>query len=151
MEPSRKSHGGFSSARRAALVLAVGTIALLTVDCSHKSPVGVDQGGQPEIFFNWLPAFLVDQGAASQPCHEIMQWLDDDANFPRQDRLTELQTMLSRRANCTAEYRQLSQIDVPGDDPILGGIDTAIEEAQAYLNDNLEFEPRLQRLQKDGG
>lgn len=128
------------------MVLAIGSAA-----CSHKSPVGVDDtGGTSEIFFNWLPAFLADQTAA-QGSHEIMQWLDDPANYPRQDRLAELQTILGRLGNAPAEYRQSAPGYVPGDDPILGGIEMSIDQAQAYLEDHLEFTPQILPLNQDDG
>lgn len=132
----------------AALVLSI-TAALAA--CSHKTPVGVDDGGgTPEVFYDWLPAYLADQESA-QPCHEILQWLDDYSNYPRRDRLEDLQSILARLGNAPNIYRQTAPGYVPGDEPILGGIEATIEEAQAYLNDNLQYEPRLQRLTKDGG
>ena len=131
-----------------ALVIALSTISAA---CSHKSPVAADDGGgTPEIFFNWLPAFLADQSAA-QPSHEIMQWLDDPANFPRQDRLADLETILDRLGNAPGEYRQSASGYVPGDDPILGGIEMSIDQARAYLDDHLQFTPQILPLNQDDG
>lgn len=114
--------------------------------CSHKSPVAVDGGGggTPELFFNWLPALLVDQESA-QPNHEIMEWLDDPANYPRQDRLADLRTILERLGNAPQEYRAHAPGYSPVDEPILSGIEAYIEQAQAYLNGNYTFQTLLQR------
>ena len=60
---------------KAGIVLA---IAMLLCSCSEKHPVG--PGGQPELFFNWLPALLADQSSA-QPCHELMEYLDNAINL----------------------------------------------------------------------
>lgn len=151
MPPRMSRTRSTNRATRVALTALAGAVVLASMACSHKSPVGIDDGGgTPEVFFNWLPAFLADQESA-QPNHEIMQWLDDEANFPRKDRLTELQAILSRLGNAPNEYRQTAPGHTPADEPILGGIEAAIEQAQAYLNNNLEFEPRMQLLTKDGG
>lgn len=129
------------------LVVIMLTMLFMASACSHKSPVGVDDpggGGEPELFFNWLPALLVDQESA-QPNHELMQWLDDQQNYPRQDRLGDLQALLDRLGNAPAEYRQHAPNYRPVDEPILDAIQAYVDQARAYLAGQQTYEPLLQR------
>lgn len=123
----------------AALLFAAGA-------CSHKSPLAVEEPtpGQPELFFNWLPALLVDQESA-QPNHELMSWLDDESNYPRKDRLSDLQALIDRLGDAPQEYREHAPGYTPADEPILDAIQVYIEQARAYLASELQYQPLLQR------
>lgn len=130
-----------------AAVLASFVLLLLATACSHKSPVGVEdpgEPGEPELFFNWLPALLVDQESA-QPMHELMQWLDDQSNYPDRSRTTELRALLERLGDSPQEYRAHADGYQPADEPILDAIQVYIEQARAYLDENYQYEPLLQR------
>jgi len=83
---------------KAGIVLA---IVMLLCSCSEKNPIG--PGGQPELFFNWLPALLADQ-ASAQPCHELMQFLDNASvvdPWASKDR-QQIQSIVDRLGNCPA-------------------------------------------------
>ena len=129
------------------LIASLCGLALL-FGCSHKSPVAPDPG-VPAVFFNWLPAFLADQ-ASAQPLHEITQWLDDDANFPRADKAAELQTLLTRLENAPDAYRQTAPGYTAADETILIAIQIQIAEARAFLNTQIQFTPMIQTLQETG-
>jgi hypothetical protein len=135
---------------KAGIVLA---IAMLLCSCSEKHPVG--PGGQPELFFNWLPALLADQ-ASAQPCHELMQLLDA-ANvvdpWAGKDR-QEIQSIVDRLGNCATEYRQSALGYEAGDEPILDAIVVYVQQARSFLAGNTQFAPHSQKsptLQQDRG
>lgn len=124
-------------------------VAMATTACSHKSPVGIDDGGgggggTPLLFFDWLPALLVDQESA-QPNHELMQWLDDPGNYPREDRRGDLRALLDRLGDAPQRYRAHAPGYRPADEPILDAIEAYVEQARAYLNGESTFEPLLRR------
>jgi hypothetical protein len=119
------------------VVVAAFALAATISACSHKQPAG-PLGGDPEIFFNWLPALLVDQGPASQPAHEYCQWLDDQSNYPVAAKRAELAQLLQRLGNATQTYRQTGAFS-PKDEPILDAIDVYIAAGQAYVNGTLAF------------
>lgn len=128
-------------------------MAMLLCSCSEKHPVG--PGGQPLVFFNWLPALLADQSSA-QPCHELMQYLDAAgvvdpwANKNRQ----EMESMLDRLGNCAADYRQTAPGYETGDEPILDAIVVYVQEARSFLAGGTGFRPHPQispTLQQDRG
>jgi len=115
----------------AALLLAA-TISA----CSHKNPAGPQ--GPPVTFHNWLAALLVDQGPASQPAHEYLQFLDDPSNYPVPAKRPELAALLARVGNATQIYRQTGALS-PKDQPILDAIDVYIAAGRAYVNGTLPF------------
>jgi len=119
------------------VVVVAFALAATISACSHKQPAG-PLGGETEIFFNWLPALLVDQGAASQPAHEYCQWLDDQANYPVPAKRAELAALLDRLGNATQTYRQTGAFR-PTDEPILDAIDVYIAAGRAYVNGTLAF------------
>jgi hypothetical protein len=128
-------------------------IAMLLCSCSEKHPVG--PGGQPQIFFNWLPALLADQSSA-QPCHELMQYLDTAGVVdPWANKSTqEMQTTLDRLGNCAAQYRQSAPGYEAGDEPILDAIVVYVQEARSFLAGGTGFHPSSQStptLQQDRG
>jgi hypothetical protein len=127
--------------------------AMLLCSCSEKNPVG--PGGQPQVFFNWLPALLADQ-ASAQPCHELMQFLDNAgvvdpwANKDSQA----IQSIVDRLGNCPAEYRQSAPGYETGDEPILDAIVVYVQEARSFLAGGTGFVPHSQKaptLQQDRG
>jgi hypothetical protein len=120
------------------VVVAALALAATTSACSHKQPAGPSGPGEPEIFFNWLPALLVDQGPASQPAHEYCQWLDDQSNYPVAAKRAELAALLDRLGNATQTYRQTGAFS-PKDEPILDAIDVYIAAGRAYVNGTLAF------------
>jgi hypothetical protein len=135
---------------KAGIVLA---IAMLLCSCSEKNPVG--PGGQPELFFNWLPALLADQ-ASAQPCHELMEFLDSAGvvdPWAGKDR-QQIQSTLDRLGNCPAQYRQTASGYEAGDEPILDAIIVYVQEARSFLAGNTQFAPHPQQsptLQQDRG
>jgi hypothetical protein len=135
---------------KAGIVLA---IAMLLCSCSEKHPVG--PGGQPELFFNWLPALLADQ-ASAQPCHELMQFLDGAGvvdPWASKDR-QQVQSIVDRLGNCPAQYRQSAPGYEAGDEPILDAIVVYVQEARSFLAGNTQFAPHSQKsptLQQDRG
>lgn len=145
-----KSNGGSTIEARVSTIALALVLALATGACSHKSPVAADDGGggggEPETFFNWLPAYLQDQQAPeAQLNHEIMEWMDDPANFPRQDRVAELQAILDRLGDAPDRYRANAPGYTAFDEPILDAIEEQILQGHAYLNGQLQFNPLLQR------
>jgi hypothetical protein len=124
---------------KSCIMVAVAAFALAATisACSHKEVAG-PLGGETEIFFNWLPALLVDQGPASQPAHEYCQWLDDQANYPVPAKRAELAALLDRLGNATQTYRQTGAFR-PTDEPILDAIDVYIAAGRAYVNGTLAF------------
>lgn len=141
-----ESSRSIAGVRRVGLLLA-SAVLFAGSACSHKSPLAVEDGGAPgtpELFFDWLPALLVDQEAA-QPNHELMQWLDDPANYPNPDRLGELQAILDRLGEAPLEYRAHASSYSPSDEPILDAIQTYVDQARAYLAGRLHYDPLLQR------
>lgn len=129
------------------VAVAILALALTATACSHKSPVGLDDGGgggEPELFFNWLPALLVDQESA-QPNHELMQWLDDQENYPRPGRLGDLEALLDRLEDAPQEYREHAPGYRAVDEPILDAIEVYVDQAQAYLAGEQNYQPLLQR------
>lgn len=131
--------------RRLAIVAAFGFFALT---CSHKSPVGVEEPVTPEVFFNWLPALLVDQGQASQPAHEIMSWLDDQSNYPVVSKAAELDAIIDRLGECTTTYRQTGAYQ-PTDEPVLSAIDAYVDGARAFLAGTHHFTPATTNTQRE--
>ena len=135
---------------KAGIVLA---IAMLLCSCSEKNPVG--PGGQPELFFNWLPALLADQVSA-QPCHELMEFLDAASvvdPWASKDR-QQFHLTVDRLGNCPAQYRQSASGYVAGDEPILDAILVYVQEAMSFLAGNTQFAPHSQKsptLQQDRG
>ena len=129
--PGRNSKLNFTA------VVAAFALAATISACSHKQPAG-PQGGEPVIFHNWLSALLVDQGPASQPCHEYLQWLDDQSNYPVPAKRPELATLLQRLGGCTQTYRTTGAFR-PTDEPILDAINVYIQAGQAYVNGTLAF------------
>jgi hypothetical protein len=135
---------------KAGIVLAV---AMLLCSCSEKNPVG--PGGEPELFFNWLPALLADQ-ASAQPCHELMQFLDSTGTvdpWANKDREA-IQSTLDRLGNCPAVYRQGAAGYETGDEPILDAILVYVQEARSFLAGNTQYAPHFQQsptLQQDRG
>jgi len=127
--------------------------AMLLCSCSEKNPVG--PAGQPQIFFNWLPALLADQ-ASAQPCHELMQYLDSASvvdPWGGKDGQT-MQSMLDRLGTCAAQYRQSAPGYEAGDEPILDAIVVYVQEARSFLAGNTQFAPHAQKtptLQQDRG
>lgn len=128
-------------------------IAMLLCSCSEKHPVG--PGGQPLVFFNWLPALLADQ-ASAQPCHELMQYLDGAGvvdPWADKDR-QQMQTIVDRLGNCAAQYRQSAPGYEAGDEPILDAILVYVQEARSFLGGGTGFLPKSQSsptLQQDRG
>jgi hypothetical protein len=128
-------------------------IAMLLCSCSEKHPVG--PGGQPELFFNWLPALLADQTSA-QPCHELMQFLDAASvvdPWAGKDR-QEIQSIVDRLGDCPTDYRQSAAGYEAGDEPILDAIVVYVQEARSFLAGNTQFAPHSQKsptLQQDRG
>ncbi len=135
---------------KAGIVLA---IAMLLCSCSEKNPVG--PGAQPQLFFNWLPALLADQSSA-QPCHELMQFLDNAGTvdpWANKDRQA-IQSTLDRLSNCPAAYRQNAPGYETGDEPILDAILVYVQQARSFLAGNTQFQPHPQKspiLQQDRG
>lgn len=135
---------------KAGIVLA---IVMLLCSCSEKNPVG--PGGQPELFFNWLPALLADQSSA-QPCHELMQFLDNATvvdPWASKDR-QHIQSIVDRLGNCPAQYRQSAPGYEAGDEPILDAIVVYVQEARSFLAGSTGFHPSSQStptLQQDRG
>jgi hypothetical protein len=135
---------------KAGIVLA---IAMLLCSCSEKNPVG--PGGQPQVFFNWLPALLADQ-ASAQPCHELMQFLDGAGvvdPWANKDRQT-IQSTLDRLGSCPAIYRQSAPGYESGDEPILDAILVYVQQARSFLANGTVFVPHPQQsptLQQDKG
>jgi len=135
---------------KAGIVLA---IAMLLCSCSEKNPVG--PGAQPQLFFNWLPALLADQSSA-QPCHELMQFLDNAGTVdPWASKDSQaIQTVLDRLGNCPAAYRQSASGYETGDEPILDAILVYVQQARSFLAGNTHFAPHPQKsptLQQDRG
>jgi hypothetical protein len=135
---------------KAGIVLA---IAMLLCSCSEKNPVGL--GGQPQVFFNWLPALLADQ-ASAQPCHELMQFLDNAGVVdPWTSKESEaIQSTLDRLGNCPAVYRQSAPGYEAGDEPILDAILVYVQQARSFLAGGTGFVPHPQQsptLQQDKG
>jgi len=135
---------------KAGIVLA---IAMLLCSCSEKNPVG--PGAQPQLFFNWLPALLADQSSA-QPCHELMQFLDNAGTVdPWANKDSQaIQSTLDRLGNCPAGYRQNAQGYETGDEPILDAILVYVQQARSFLAGNTQFQPHPQKsptLQQDRG
>ena len=127
--------------------------SMLLCSCSEKNPVGL--AGEPQVFFNWLPALLEDQ-ASAQPCHELMQYLDGASvidPWAGKDRAT-MQAILDRLGNCPAAYRQSAPGYATSDEPILDAILVYVQEARAFLAGNTQFAPHGQlspTLQQDRG
>lgn len=141
---------GKNPTTRCRVVVATFVLAATISACSHKQPAG-PQGGEVVIFFNWLPALLVDQGPASQPAHEYCQWLDDQSNYPVPEKRAELAALLDRLGNATQIYRQTGAIS-PKDEPILDAIDVYIAAGRAYVNGTLVFPSTApQQLQREEG
>lgn len=128
-------------------------MAMLLCSCSEKHPVG--PGGQPQVFFNWLPALLADQSSA-QPCHELMQYLDGAGvvdPWADKDR-QQMQSIMDRLGNCAAQYRQSAPGYEAGDEPILDAILVYVQEARSFLGGGTGFLPNSQSsptLQQDRG
>jgi hypothetical protein len=128
-------------------------LSMLLCSCSEKNPVG--PAGQPQIFFNWLPALLTDQ-ASAQPCHELMQYLDsagviDPWSGKERD---SMQAIVDRLGSCPATYRQTAPGYVSADEPILDAIQVYVQEARAFLAGGTQFVPQALKspiLQKDRG
>jgi hypothetical protein len=135
---------------KAGIVLA---IAMLLCSCSEKHPVG--PAGQPELFFNWLPALLADQSSA-QPCHELMEYLDNAGTvdpWANKDREA-MQSVVDRLGNCPSVYRQSAPGYVSGDEPILDAILVYVQQARSFLSGGTGFVPHPQQsptLQQDRG
>jgi hypothetical protein len=110
--------------------------------------MALEEPGEPVIFHNWLPALLVDQGPASQPAHEYLQWLDDQSNYPVPAKRPELAQLLQRLGNATQIYRQTGAIS-PKDEPILDAIDVYIAAGRAYVNGTLPFSVAPQALERE--
>jgi hypothetical protein len=127
--------------------------AMLLCSCSEKNPVG--PGGQPQVFFNWLPALLADQ-ASAQPCHELMQFLDNAGvvdPWANKDSQV-IQSIVDRLGNCPAEYRQGALGYETADEPILDAIVVYVQEARSFLAGGTGFVPHSQKastLQQDRG
>lgn len=131
--------------RKNLLILAGIALSALLAACSHKSPVAPAEPPQPGVvYFDWLSALLEDQDYA-QPNHELMQWLDDPANYPRTDKVAELRTLLDRLGGSPDDYRKHAPGYSSGDEPILDAIQVYVEQARAYLNQQVNYEPLLQR------
>lgn len=143
----------FSRARLGVVTLLMTGLWVSATACSHKNPLAPDQPGEPEIFFNWLPGLLSDQGDASQPAHELMAWLDDQGNYPVHAKAAELDAILDRLGNAVQTYRQTGAIE-PTDEPILEILNVYIAGARAFLLGTHSFVPGgpgTQRLQQDRG
>ena len=129
---------GKNPTSRFMVAVAAFALAATISACSHKEVAGPLGPGEPVIFFNWLPALLVDQGPASQPAHEYCQWLDDQSNYPVPAKRAELAALLDRLGNATQTYRQTGAFR-PTDEPILDAIDVYIAAGRAYVNGTLAF------------
>lgn len=114
----------------------------LTVACSQKEPgPTAPDPGPDSVFFNWLPSLLTDQSAAGSN-HELMQFLDNPANYIDRNAM---RAMMDRLGNAPNEYRENASRYSLADEPILDAIQVYIDEANQYLDGELDYLPLLLR------
>lgn len=114
-------------------------LTLLLTACSEKNPVAPEQPAQPEIFFNWLPAYLENQ-ANAQPNHELMQFLDEEPNWKDP---AAMGAILERLGTAPDAFQTGS--GTANDAPILDAIRLYVIQAQHFLDGSTQYLPVLQR------
>lgn len=148
LKTCRTRRTGSRSPRRrvVTLLVAIAAFALGSSACSHKSVLAPEDPGEPEVFFNWLPALLVDQSAA-QPSHEIMSFMDDPTTYVRGPALA---AILDRLGNAPQVYRSTAPGYRPADEPILDAIGVYIQQMRLFQSNQFQYLPD-RTLQRDQG